>query len=317
MTRNTDAYKPSPDDQVLSYAAYQYGPHKSIWAPGWTQEPLSDNVTRYITNGAQASAPSENLGFYFSGMRAPDWGNFTSDDLHSNTTSDRLITLDMSVERAGEWTNTTLPSYVPGRSGAELVWVPVSKSGVLVAIGGVINPSSIFRHERSNATTRTDESKATSPTFMETVSVFDIDSKTWYSQNTTGDTPPQLTEFCSVLASAADGSSHNVYIYGGSDGLTTNAKPSDDVYILSLPSFKWIKAYSGKSTHSRSGHRCLKVYPDQMFAAGGQRGNEITCVEGVIVNFNLNNLAFQDEYDPTKWAEYKVPSVVTAEIGGK
>lgn len=317
MTRRTMAYKPPPDDQVLSYAAYQYGPHKSVWAAGWIQEPLSDNVTRYITNGAQASAPSENLGFYFSGMRAPNWGNFTSEDLYSNMTSDRLITLDMSVERAGKWTNTTIPSYVPGRSGAELVWVPVSKSGVLVAIGGVINPITFFQLQKANST-RTDESKETSPTFMETVSVFDIASKTWYSQNTTGDTPPQLTEFCSVLASAADGSSHNVYIYGGYNGLTTNGNPYDDVYVLSLPSFKWIKAYSGKSTHGRRGHRCLKVYPDQMFVVGGQPATMSKCVEGgVITDFNLNNLEFQDEYDPTKWAEYKVPTVVSAEIGGK
>jgi hypothetical protein len=317
MRRNTDSSQPPPDDQVLSYAAYQYGPYKSVWAPGWTQESLSDNVTRYITNGAEASVPSENMGFYFSGMRASDWGDFTLDTLESNVTADTFITLDMSVERTGEWTNTTLPSYVPGRSGAELVWVPVSTSGALVAIGGVINPIEMFKLQKSNST-RTEESEALSPTFMETVSVFDVETKTWYLQNTTGDTPPQLTEFCSVLASASDGSSHNIYIYGGYDGLKATSNPSDDVYILSLPSFKWIKAYSGTGTHSRSGHRCLKVYPDQMLAVGGQHVDASKCLEGgVIVDFNLNTLKFQDNYDPATWSQYKVPSLVTAEIGGK
>lgn len=317
VSRNTDSSDPAPEDRVLSYDAYQYGAYKSVWAAGWTQESLSENVTRLITNGAAASAPSENLGFYFSGMRASDWGEFTLDDSNANATADTLITVDMSIMRSGEWSNTTLPSYIPGRSNAELVWVPVSDSGVLVAIGGVIDPISIFRNQKSNST-RTDESKAISPTFMDTVSLFDVESKTWYLQNTTGDIPPQLTEFCSVLASAADGSSHNIYIYGGYNGLEYNANPSDDVYILSLPSFRWIKAYSGTSTHSRSGHRCVKVYPDQMLVVGGQHVDQSKCLEGgVIVDFNLNTLKFQDKYDPTSWGEYKVPDLITAKIGGK
>ncbi|QQK44895.1 Galactose oxidase/kelch, beta-propeller [Penicillium digitatum] len=316
MLRNTDSFDPPPANQVLSYAAYQYGAYRSSWAPGWNQEYLSTNVTRYITNGAAASAPRENLGFYFSGMRAPDWGDFNLNQLQSNQTADTLITLDMSSMSNGKWKNSTLPSYVPARSNAELVWVPVSESGVLVAIGGVVEPIQFFRNRKSNLT-RTEESKRISPTFMETVSVFDVGSGTWYLQNTTGDIPPQLTEFCSVLASAADESSHNIYIYGGYDGLNYNANPSDDVYILSLPSFKWAKAYSGTSTHSRSGHQCIKVYPDQMLAIGGQHVDSTQCLEGgIIVNFNLNTLTFEDSYDPTNWSEYKVPDAVTKLIGG-
>ncbi|KAJ9489742.1 hypothetical protein VN97_g3524 [Penicillium thymicola] len=315
MLRNTDSSDPPSANEVLSYAAYQYGPYRSSWEPTWKQERLSTDVTRYITNGAGASAPRENLGFYFSGMRAPDWGDFNLDQLQSNETADTLITLDMSQMSDGNWTNTTLPSYVPARSNAELVWVPVSESGVLVAIGGVVEPIQFFKYKSNSS--RTDESKRISPTFMETVSIYDVESGTWYLQKTTGDIPPQLTEFCSVIASAADGSSHNIYIYGGYDGLKLSANPSDDVYILSLPSFKWVKAYNGTNTHSRSGHRCIKVYPDQMLAVGGQHIDPTRCLEGgVIVNFNLNTLSFEDTYDPTNWSEYKVPGVVTKLIGG-
>ncbi|OQE91861.1 hypothetical protein PENNAL_c0008G05576 [Penicillium nalgiovense] len=316
MLRNTGSSDPPPANQVLSYAAHQYGTYRSSWAPNWQQEYLPPNVTRYITNGAAASAPSENLGFYFSGMRAVDWGDFNLNQRQSNQTADTLITLDMSVMSDGKWTNDTLPSYIPARSNAELVWVPVSESGVLVAIGGVVEPIQFFRNDKENSS-RTEESKRISPTFMETVSVFDVESKTWYLQNTTGDIPPQLTEFCSVLASAPDGSSHNIYIYGGYDGLDYNANPSDDVYILSIPSFRWVKAYTGTNTHSRSGHECIKVYPDQMLVVGGQHVDSTHCLEGgVIVNFNLNTLRFEDEYDPTKWSKYKVPDLVTKWIGG-
>ena len=142
---------------------------------------------------------------------------------------------------------------------------------------------------------------------------------TRYMQQTSGDIPPQLTLFCSVVAAAADNSSYNIYIYGGYDGIDASYATSDDVYVLSIPSFTWVKVYSGTSTHGRSGHKCVKVYPDQMFVLGGiHQGDSTICLEGGIIQvFNLNTLKFQDSYSPTTWSEYKVPSLVTAQIGGK
>lgn len=148
-----------------------------------------------------------------------------------------------------------------------------------------------------------------------TISCTDYASR--YMQNTTGDIPPQLTLFCSVVAAAADRSSFNIYIYGGYDGLDQTHAPSDDVYILSVPSFTWIRAYSGDYRHGRSGHKCLKVYPDQMFVLGGIFEDPTVCVDGGIIQvFNLNNLRFQDSYNPERWSEYEVPALVTAQIGG-
>lgn len=139
-----------------------------------------------------------------------------------------------------------------------------------------------------------------------------------YLQNTTGDIPPQLTQFCSVYASAPDGFSHNIYIYGGYDGLSTQNTPSDDVYVLSLPSFSWIKLYSGNSIHGRSGHRCVKPYPDQMLVLGGVHLDPTHCLDGGVIQvFNLNTGRFQNSYSPKVWSEYKVPDLVTAVIGGE
>lgn len=313
---NSDSSSTPADNTVLKYEAYQYGAYRSTWSPNWRQEDLTDNVTSYITNGAGASAPSEELAFYFSGMHAPGWGSFTWNGKEARETANTLITVDMSSMRDETWSNATLPDYIPGRANAELVWVPVSKSGVLVAVGGVINPVELWRTSKLNDS-QTAESKRISPTFMETVSVYDVDSHKWYLQNTTGDIPGQLTQFCSVLASAPDNSSHNIYIYGGVDGLDYSQTPSDDVYILSLPSFKWIKAYHGTSSHGRSSHKCFKPYPNQMLAIGGINGSSTSCVEGgIVVNFDLNDLTFQNGYDPSQWGEYKVPDLVTAQIGG-
>lgn len=139
-----------------------------------------------------------------------------------------------------------------------------------------------------------------------------------YQQKTKGDIPPKLTMFCSVMAPAQDGSSYNIYIYGGYDGNASRNPPSDSVYVLSLPSFTWVKVYEGEERHGRSNHKCVKPYPDQMLVLGGVlRGGGICVEDGIIRVFNLNTHRFQDTYDPTKWEEYKVPDLVTAQIGGK
>jgi Kelch motif len=154
---------------------------------------------------------------------------------------------------------------------------------------------------------------------METVSIYDITSQEWHLQNTTGDIPPQLTMFCSVVAPAQDGSSFNIYIYGGYNGINQTDIPSDNVYILSVPQMVWTLAYTGQSNHGRSGHKCIRVYPDQMMVLGGiYAGTPTICLDGGIIEvFNLNKLEFQDSYDPRLWDEYVVPDAITSNIGGK
>ncbi|GFF58203.1 kelch repeat-containing protein 2 [Aspergillus udagawae] len=316
LLRLTDSQDPPAGNTVLGYERYQYGPDRQSWQPGFIIDNLDSGVTRYVTNGAGVSAPSENLGFYFSGMRGKDWGPIYVDDESANVTSDRMIKVDMSTMRENKWSNLSLPAYVPPRANSELVWIPVAEDGVLVVIGGVINSATIFSSEGLTSAQQ-NASKRASPRFMETVPVYDVSGERWYLQNTTGDIPPQLTQFCSVYASAQDGSSHNIYIYGGYDGLSTENTPSDDVYVLSLPSFSWIKLYSGNSPHGRSGHRCVKPYPDQMFVLGGVHLDPTHCLDGGVVQvFNLNTGRFQNTYSPTVWSEYKVPDLVTAVIGG-
>lgn len=316
LLRLTDSQSDPDADSVLGYEAFQYGPDKPSWRPGFYEGKLPNNVTRYVTNGAGVSIHSENLGFYFSGQRGPGWGPIHGGIPSANFSANTLISYDMSDMRSTKWTNTTLPGKVTPRANAELTWIPIATSGVLVAIGGVVNPEEIFVGAGLNDS-QTKQSKDISPSFMTQIPVFDIVGGSWYLQSTTGDPPPQLAEFCSVVATAKDSSSFNIYIYGGYDGLTSEDRPSDDVWILSLPSFTWIKAYSGSGNHGRRGHKCHAVYPDQMFVVGGQNLDPTTCLDGGIIEvFNLNSLSFQDSYDPNHWGDYKVPSIVTGVIGG-
>jgi hypothetical protein len=94
---------------------------------------LSDGLTRYITEGGAVSAPSEYQGFYFSGVPTKNEGVITADNVTETLIIVKMLTMDNQA-----WTNYTLPDSIPGRSNAELVWIPVSQSGVLIAIGGVL-----------------------------------------------------------------------------------------------------------------------------------------------------------------------------------
>jgi hypothetical protein len=155
---------------------------------------------------------------------------------------------------------------------------------------------------------------------MSTVSVYDIASGSWFEQETNGQPPGATTQGCAVVASAQDGSSHSIYWYGGFDGIGAGKAFSDDVYILSIPSFMWMRVAPGTDSHGRAGHRCVKPYPDQMLVIGGYTPtttNGVTCLSGGVVQaFNLSSLKWMDAYDPSVWSNYSIPEMISAMIGG-
>lgn len=321
LLRQTDKY-PDPDaNEVLEYQQSSYGVEKQV-TPGYISTDLPDGLTRYLAYGGAASAPSENKAFYFSGLRAPEWGPiFTpsfNDSLTAINVSNTLITLDMATQNEEQWSNVTLPDSIPGRANPELVWVPVGSQGILVALGGVVDPDFVSSSHISNNVTG---SENVSPSFMSNIDVYDIASREWYTQPTVGG-PSQLARGCAVMQPAQDYSSFNIYYYGGYDGLhhTDGSDFKDDVWILSLPSFMWMKVASGRAGYGRAGHKCFMPYPDQMMVIGGypaQPGTSTTCVNGGIIQlFNLSSSEWIDRYDPSIWSDYHVPQMIYAMIGG-
>jgi len=157
LLTETDAFDPPDANSVTSYAAYP-ARNQGQFEKGYTLRKLPNGITRYVTNGAAVSVPSENLGFYFGGLRSADWSSIfyspgpKNASYRADIQSLTLIELDMTVQLKETWTNYTLPTEVPGRANAELVWVPVSEQGILVAIGGVIYPSFDNINQTNNAT---------------------------------------------------------------------------------------------------------------------------------------------------------------------
>jgi hypothetical protein len=118
------------------------------------------------------------------------------------------------------------------------------------------------------------------------------------------------------------------YIYGGYG--FGNPAAFDDVYILSLPSFKWIRAYSsGGSDPYQFGHggcSASVMTPDQMIIIGGWFPNPAfsDCDEinkqgqhNMVLGMNSGKQdnAIWDKYDP-KLSQYVVPTVIISAIGG-
>lgn len=318
----TGSYSLPGADTVLGYQASQYGPSRESFRPGFLNGQLPDNMTRYITFGGSANAPSENKAWYFGGYRSPSGGpiyEYYNSTFDPSTVSDTLISLDMSDQQNVVWTNSTLPHGTPSRANPSVVWVPVGEQGILVVIGGVTYPDYITSNRTSaNAA----QSNKDSPGFMTKIDVYDIANNKWYQQPAQGG-PPQLTKGCAVLGVAQDYTSFNIYYYGGYNGLDETGDFYDNVWILSLPTFMWMQVSSGTPEHARAGHQCVTPYPDQMIVIGGRtsdKGNSHQCLDGdppgFLQAYNLTSAQWMNSYDPKSWDQYGVPEMIHMMIGG-
>jgi hypothetical protein len=154
----TGAYSAQGEDTALTYQVYPSGPPKDF-QPGFLTVTLPTNLTRYVAYGGAVSIPSENLGYYFAGLRSSNFSEIYLDTspktpyYNADTPSSTLISVDMTDPNKSKWKNDTLPSTVPGRASPEIAWVPVSEQGALIAIGGVIDPSYANLNHSNNAST--------------------------------------------------------------------------------------------------------------------------------------------------------------------
>ncbi|KAJ5472141.1 hypothetical protein N7539_008710 [Penicillium diatomitis] len=314
VTRETDT-KSSNSANLLGYRS---ATHPSELNTGYFfNSTLPSTISESVTSGSQVSVPSESLAFYFGGMRGKDWGQISSDDGSADTAATTLIMVNMGISGDQKvWKNFSLPTSVVSRADSQMVWIPVSERGILAVIGGVLNPQNIFPTGLSVSQAK--QNKERDPEFMRQISIYDIAREKWFLQGTTGDIPSKAyAAFCAVVASASDGSSHNIYIYGGYDGQDALSTPYDDVYILSLPSFVWTKAYTGRPQYGRSGHQCFRILPDRMLIVGGLYKDPSLCLQdGFVRIFDLNTLAFNSSYSPYINEDYLVPDPIIRQIGG-
>ncbi|KAH8586172.1 hypothetical protein B0O99DRAFT_495809, partial [Bisporella sp. PMI_857] len=132
---------------------------------------------------------------------------------------------------------------------------------------------------------------------MNIIDIYDIANSTWYKQATWGEAPQIRVNPCAVVAAAPDGSSFNIYLYGGQNLIPYGSQVQyDDIWILTIPSFTWIKVDTDGQSNppARAGHRCT-LWDGQMVVMGGYVGQDISCDPGFYV-FNISSLEWTNAF---------------------
>ncbi|KAI5781719.1 hypothetical protein DFH27DRAFT_529069 [Peziza echinospora] len=117
-----------------------------------------------------------------------------------------------------------------------LVHIPVGgKDGILLAFGG----------QGKDASTIYD--LANGRGVLTKIEIYDTTTQSWMETQTATGEGISLSRMyaCTVVAPSQDGSSYNIYMFGGGSFNLQNF--NEDVWVLSVPSFRWFPVYTGGS----------------------------------------------------------------------
>jgi len=133
---------------------------------------------------------------------------------------------------------------------------------------------------------------------MNVIDIYDVAQSTWYKQATSGPNPPIRVNPCTAVAAAPDGTSFNIYMYGGQNLTPYGSQIQySDMYILTIPSFTWVEVkMDGQSQPpARAGHRCT-MWDGQLVVMGGYVGKDISCDSPGIYVFNASSLEWTNSF---------------------
>ncbi|KAK8055646.1 hypothetical protein PG993_000873 [Apiospora rasikravindrae] len=288
----------------------------------WTQYDVSLAAPQRPSWGAFAEAPEQGMAFYLNGMISNMSSAITASSNTPQTNLAGMIALDLQKHTATNISTTSLGDGSPRVRGG-MVYIPqIGQKGVLVTVGGATGSQQSPSLGNTAAFIPPQHLADRSLVSMNQVSIFDVASigtsntaNGWVSQTIAGAAPQPRVDFCVVSASAPDDSSFNIFLYGGWD--PTKTAYYDDIWVLSLPSFTWIKIYEG--VLPRLGHSCHLVGGRQMITVGGINSTDITgnCDwewMGVAI-LDLSTNAWGSVFDAQK-PPYEVNPEISAVIGG-
>ena len=136
----------------------------------------------------------------------------------------------------------------------------------------------------------------------------------------TGDLPPFRSEFCAGVSSAPDDSSFQITVYGGWD--LSQSRILNDVYVLSIPSFQWIKVEAANDPdggNGRAHQQCNMWNEGQLILSGGSTTQVYNpycdTSHPPIKVLDTSEYVWRTQFQPG--LTYTVPGLVSAVIGGK
>lgn len=273
----------------------------------WTSfgPPDSSGIITPLSHGGGVSISERGEAFYYGGWYSehsvPGWSG-------TRLASDRLIKYDMEKH---EFSNLTGPDNVRRAEGT-MVYLPISDGGMLAYFGGL--------RDNGNGTV--------SPQPLDTIFMYDLANTKWYTQKTSGRAPEDRRLFCGGAAVAQDQSSYNIYIYGGAS-FGSNPIGYDDIYVLSIPSFTWIRSlYPSDSNVTgpfpKAMSSCNVINNDsQMLVIGGRAMNDTSSCDADVVMGQHNMVLGKDNPEKAIWARfqpdlstYTLPTDIVTVVGG-
>ncbi|PWY87422.1 kelch repeat protein [Aspergillus heteromorphus CBS 117.55] len=292
----------------------------NIQGNNWTRDGFGGVPLVRLAEGGAVVSQNQNKGYYLGGIEDPG-GNPTvygTPDADVQIVSGLLV-LDQSTLTWSNLSTEEMNDYGTIGAGYVNILDDVGDEGLLVAFGGYKYPVgsklSLLCAEQKNATHHNP---------MEYVTLYDIANQTWYTQRTSGDVPTWRMAGCSTMVAAADRSSFSIYMFGGMG--ETTAKSDGDVYVLSLPSFIWIRVNEGSSVREK--HTCNILGKHTMVVVGGTIPTDSSeyepepanCDSGAFENgiaiFDLRDHTWLTDYNAEDQGEYTLNSVITDVIGG-
>ncbi|MCJ1465552.1 hypothetical protein MMC07_004170 [Pseudocyphellaria aurata] len=146
---------------------------------------------------------------------------------------------------------------------------------------------------------------------LETISIYDPSSRQWFNQTTTGNIPQRRKEFC-LAGIASNNGTYEIFMYAGWGGdLGKSAIPFDEIYILTLPAFHWLKV-DYPPQQPRHALTCHAVGGSQILTIGGLDSNSNHTMDAEIYHstfdtspdpfaqglaiFNMTALKFANQY---------------------
>lgn len=273
----------------------------------WNTSNASTTDINRASYGAGAVAQDKAKGYYYGGwLTSSSVPGFSSEPVPLAN----MLEFDMLKS---SFRNQSGPDSIRRAEGV-MLYVPAGDSGMLVYFGGLEFPNekNLTEVEGKN---------------MTEILVYSIGDDLWYLQTATGEVPEARRRFCAGAAWAEDRSSYNIYLYGGAS--IEEGVGFGDVYVLSLPSFTWIKFWPRPedkvgATFPHHSLTCDVINNNtQMIIMGGHFPNMTTeCDVPVIYGQHGLDLGKANP-DGAKWAkfdpnitEYRVPSEITDKIGG-
>ncbi|KAK6209549.1 cell wall anchored protein [Colletotrichum tabaci] len=259
-----------------------------------------------VSYGAGVSVDSRGEAYYYGGWLSnssvPQWGTGPP----VATTGLVKYTMDTN-----SFANNTGPDNIRRAEGS-LQYIPAGDGGMLVYFGGIQDLS-------ANGT-------ATGQP-MDEIFLYDVLSSKWYTQKASGQIPEMRRRFCAGVTWALDQSSYNIYMYGGATVPGVPGAGYDDLYVLSMPTFTWVKMYPlGRNGTGDYPHHSLScnMAPSraQMIISGGTFPLTQLCdspgqwgTHNADLGKQNPNQALWELYKPNK-TTYAVPPEVLAVVGG-